>query len=78
MTATTISRTTARPGHAPRQGRATAAERATLLQRWAAGRRHGRYLIEQRRHDTRDLSDRYLDGTDDTHQRQALVAFAQR
>jgi len=48
------------------------------LKRWIAGRRRRRYLAEKRSHDARDLSDRYLDPTDDMHQWQALVAFRLR
>ena len=76
-TAATIAGTTAAP---PR--RRPVAEHSvhggTRLQRWAEDRRRRRYQADKRRHDARDRSDRYLNGSDDAHQRQALVAFVQR
>ncbi len=75
MTATTFTDATVRP--TPRRLTGATGVSASL-HRWTADRRRGRYLTEKRRHDARDRSDRYLDRTDDTHQRQTLVTFVQR
>lgn len=72
MTAISIPRTTT---HSP-GGRST--RPARLWERWSADRRRRRHLIDQRRWTNRDRSDRYLDRSDETHQRQALAAFVQR
>ncbi len=77
MTATTIPAPTTRPA-SRRTGASLPPRGAPVLQRWAADRRRRRYRTEKRRYDARDRSDRYLDRTDDAHQRQALVAFVQR
>ena len=77
MTAISITRTTD-AARGRRDGAASPAGTATWRERRSADRRRRRYLVEQCRHDTRDRTDRYLDRVDDTHQRQALVAFVQR
>jgi hypothetical protein len=77
MTAISITRTTTQAARGRRRDAAHPAGTPTRLERWSADRRR-RFLTEQRRHDSRDRSDRYLDRLDDTPQRQTLVAFVQR
>jgi len=78
ITDATITDATSRPTSRLSTGAPTSTGAATFLQRWTAVRRHRRYLVERARHDARDRSDRYLERTDDAHQRQTLVAFQQR
>ena len=77
MTTISIIRTT-EAARGRGDGAASPARTATWRERWTADRRRRRHLVEQRRHDNRDRTDRYLDGVDDGHQRLALVAFVQR
>jgi hypothetical protein len=76
MTAISISRTTDSAQGSRRAARATGV--AAGLERWASDRRRRRFLTEQRRHATRDHTDRYLDHPDEAHQRQVLAAFVSR
>ena len=78
MTTISITRTTTEAARGRRDAAASPAGSATRLARWSADRRRRHYLVEQRRHDNRDRTDRYLDRQDDAHQRQTLVAFVQR
>ncbi|MGY1617286.1 hypothetical protein ACI797_11155 [Geodermatophilus sp. SYSU D00691] len=78
MTITTFPDTTIRPAARPVPTEFRDSRVPTLWEKWMADRRRRRYLTEKRRHDARDRSDRYLDGPDDEHQRQALTAFVAR